>query len=41
MPHLNNNQYESLSGKEDYEGNDNEITGVENGGEIIGVRHDD
>ena len=40
IPQLNNNQYAALAGEEDDEGNNNESTGVENDGEITGVRHD-
>ena len=41
MPQLNNNKYVALADEEDNEGNKNEITGVDNDGEIIGVQHND
>ena len=39
MPQLNNNEYASLAGEEDYDDNDTESTGVENNCKITGVRH--
>ena len=41
IPQTNNNQYAALADEEDNEGNENEITGVDNDGKTTGVQHDD